>query len=542
MVFLTNQPYIWGGGFGNPNDTIWQTNIQNLPALPQFGLLTTNRLQAYILDGNHVIDYVQFNGPTSIRDLNAEIRSVGNAATYENMWTTNVNSQGVSIGILNQINASKLSGISYNPSYWKNPPAASEIDGFYVFMGGSSGSLPVTLPLSQTADFNGYLSNLVHQVPYTPTVTVREYTTWQANDPLVHYLGADLSFNQPDTAQPTGLSKTYRSTNFFGTLPDIRYLNARYKPWGQNYAVPGAADISYNSAYKDPLMTNSDSWNFPTNKLPTVGWLGRVHRGTPWQTVYLKASGINVATWMNWTGNLNTNDAINAMPTKDRLLFDDFTTTLNDNATRGQLSINQGATGPSLAAWSAVFSGIAVPTSLTNSYSIISPAGVYDPTLALTNQPPLVQLVQSINDARADKNLFPQQTFAHVGDILAATNLTQRSPFLAEQDIKTGVNDALMEWLPQQTLSLLRLPSAPRYVIYSYGQTLKPAPNSVVTGGPSLANGTSPFGMVTNYQVVAETATRAVVQINPVITANPNGTRSTNYTLKLEQFNVLPPD
>ncbi len=94
----------------------------------------------------------------------------------------------------------------------------------------------------------------------------------------------------------------------------------------------------------------------------------------------------------------------------------------------------------------------------------------------------------------------------------------------------------MYEWLPQQTLSLLRVTSEPRYVIYSYGQTLKPAPNSVVTGG-----GTAYFGMVTNYQVVAETATRAVVRLTPVVTTGAYGFQ-TNYTLKIEQFNVLPPE
>ena len=93
---------------------------------------------------------------------------------------------------------------------------------------------------------------------------------------------------------------------------------------------------------------------------------------------------------------------------------------------------------------------------------------------------------------------------------------------------------------------MLRVPGTPqsplRYVIYSYGQTLKPAPNGVVTGGPNLANGTSPFGMVTNYQVVAETATRAVVRMTPVITTNPDGSSTTNYNTRIEQFNVLGPD
>ena len=47
-----------------------------------------------------------------------------------------------------------------------------------------------------------------------------------------------------------------------------------------------------NLAFKDPLVRVSDNWDFPANKFPTVGWLGRVHRGTPWQTIYLKASDV----------------------------------------------------------------------------------------------------------------------------------------------------------------------------------------------------------------------------------------------------------
>ena len=55
---------------------------------------------------------------------------------------------------------------------------------------------------------------------------------------------------------------------------------------------------------------------------------------------------------------------------------------------------------------------------------------------------------------------------------------------------------------------------------------------------------TSAFGMVTNYQVVAETATRAVVQFKSVVVTNSlNPLRlQTNYSATLEQFNPLPPD
>ena len=70
----------------------------------------------------------------------------------------------------------------------------------------------------------------------------------------------------------------------------------------------------------------------------------------------------------------------------------------------------------------------------------------------------------------------------------------------------------MYEWLPQQTMSLLRCSSSPRYVIYCYGQALKPAPDSIVnSGGPF-------FGMITNYQVVSEIATRAVVRFNSMVT------------------------
>jgi hypothetical protein len=577
ITFLTNQTYVWGGGFTLPNANYWQTNIANLPLLPQFGLLTTNRLQTYILDGNHVIDYAHFAGPDSSRNLNAEIQTLGNSANYLNMWTTNVVASGAASGlpiaIENQINAAKnSSAIPLQSQYWKNPPAAAEIDGFWVFMGGSPGALPMTLVgQAATNAFEGYLTNLMHQVPFSPTVTASEYTTWQANDPLVHYLGSDLNFSETDINPPTGLSKTYLpTTNFFGSLANIGRLNDRYAPWGVVHKFALSDNNPYNFAYKDPGVTNSDSWDFPANKFPTVGWLGRVHRGTPWQTVYLKATNIlnltataangsasGLTTWTNWTGNRNASDAINARPTDDFLLFDIFNTAINDNASRGRLSVNVAANpnnpAAGLAAWSALFSGMAVPTSLTN-FTMINPAGTFGAPVpvgppASPNSPfCLGYLVQNgtngIDDVRATfKN--PDGlvgSFEHVGNILAVPALTEQSPFLAGQNLATGVNDAMMEWLPQQTLSLLSCSTAPRYVIYCYGQTLKPAPNGVVTSG-----GQAYFGMVTNYQVVAETATRAVVQFRPVVvpvSVSFTGVTnySTNYNATLEQFNPLPPD
>ncbi len=108
----------------------------------------------------------------------------------------------------------------------------------------------------------------------------------------------------------------------------------------------------------------------------------------------------------------------------------------------------------------------------------------------------------------------------------------------------------MYEWLPQQTMSLLRCSSSPRYVIYCYGQALKPAPDSIY-----IERRARIFGMVTNYQIVSEIATRAVVRFNSTpdecdnrhqqFTLEPTGSAVpvvTNNNAVIESFNLLPPD
>jgi len=293
-----------------------------------------------------------------------------------------------------------------------------------------------------------------------------------------------------------------------------------------------------------------------------VGWLGRVHRGTPWQTVYLKANdplqneyqqfagqlnpvGTNI--WMNWTGDLDPFDGTNSAPLQDRLLFDVFTTKLNDNATRGTLSVNQ----TNLADWSALFSGMVAMKNttvspkyqpLTNLPSIMNPVSVGDGALW--------QIYKDINSTRANTTLFPGQYFSHVGDILSVPSLTTSSPFLNTKvtffgnQPAYGISDEMYEWLPQQMLSLVRASPTPRYVVYGYGQALRPAQGSTYSGTGPL------FGLVTNYQVMAESAVRAVVQVHPQILTLPypqvigNITNyyATNYTTTVESYDVLPPN
>jgi hypothetical protein len=557
--------YLFNGGlpYLSTNLNLWYETGPNGEGQNDFGqypqphwwLTMTNNLQVIILDIPsrppwHVIDYVQLRGPSSIRDLTAEILKgydtvgSGNNTGYNDLWDTNL-INGVPNGFSSQFNVSQGNGNpTWNSKLWGQDEqmAYDQINAFIAFtMGSSGGTLTYPGYISHPGQIAAAEMTNAIQMAYTPTATVVQDIVWQANDPLVHYMASDL-------INPTAGNGLQIYLNWPGNLGK---KNQRYRPWGA-----GTSD-AYNLALKDPLMWQSDDWDFPTYKFPTIGWLGRVHRGTPWQTVYLKAANIlannGLLVWMGWTGNGNSFDATNTAPVQDRLLFDLFTTAFNDNATRGTLSVNVGANDPNnsqagLAAWSALFSGVVVPTSLTNSYTVINPAGPAGASSALG------QIVTNINQKRTNfVNVDGLKgTFEHAGDILATPALTTQSPFLNWNDPNqqaNGINDEMYEWLPQQVMSLLRVGGSPqtpmRYVIYSYGQALKPAPSSIYTGGGQF------FGMITNYQVVSETTTRAVVRFGSTLTnvvgVDTSGAltvtnRVINNNAVIESFNVLPSD
>src|SRR5207244_5599729 len=134
---------------------------------------------------------------------------------------------------------------------------------------------------------------------------------------------------------------------------------------------------------RDPGVISSDWWEFPTNRMPSVGWLGRVHRGTPWQTLYFKSSDAG-GDWPAHSGPTRFVASANLMrPARDHRLLDVFTAAIHPNASRGRLSINQ----TNLAAWSALLSGVVV-SGATNDQGVgfirarpevVQPASVIDP-------------------------------------------------------------------------------------------------------------------------------------------------------------------
>jgi hypothetical protein len=525
--------------------------------VPQWWLKLRTRLRFYMVDttANRIIDYVNLDSPEAPVEIAPLLATGGNCdptvytpdGAKGSMWCTNRADSRVTTptyGILNQIAVSAyLNQVKADGFGGSDSTSTVDNDAIVCFATRLFGQN--TTGLQTTPNFYCVETNVFY-TPYNPTRKIVYFTSWQANDPLVHYTIPDLV----DLITPVG--GAHLDDLKLAVVPGFgpAQLNNHYHPWNGRPGGSGDAtdadvslkdpvpvDVKVNKATNPNGKGLSDNWDFPTSRFPNTGWLGRVHRGTPWQTVFLKSPPANMGTWQKWSGHdiavagntrinigqLETSrvaltnafsEAYLSHPTNDWSLLDLFTTSLSDSATRGQLSINQKA----LPAWSAVLAGVNVLPDLTTN-TFIDPAGPYN-AFDSTTWPPLARIVNGINQMRTN---FAYGAFHKLGDVLATPELTVRSPYLSGS---TQTNDMVLERIPQQIAGLIKCDRTPRFVIYSYGQTLKPAEGSIVTGG-------SYIGLCTNYQVTAEVATRAVVRVENVL-SKPH--------VVIETYNVLPPD
>ncbi|HTL18622.1 MAG TPA: hypothetical protein VL793_15405, partial [Patescibacteria group bacterium] len=292
-----------------------------------------------------------------------------------------------------------------------------------------------------------YKSNVFY-APFDPIRSVYVHTSLQANDPLVHYLVDDLSDWSVETNRVNVLS-----------LPsNLGYINGRYAPWGGNPFHPDPA-LDLWVALKDPGVTRSDDWTFPTNQPLRIDWIGAVHRGTPWQTVYLKSTNLlltapqpsAVLNWARWTGNAVLRpdwfqpgcpvpDALFTTPTNDWHLVGLLNTFFNTNASHNLTSPNLATAST----WEALLDGMTV---FTNS-------GPGELTLVIisSNSPQAAFVAAGLLNSRASE---PDQLFKTSGAVLATPELSVASPFLDPATF-SRVTDAALEAIPSQLLGLLR--------------------------------------------------------------------------------------
>ena len=407
-----------------------------------WGLNATNRLRVIIRESatGRVLDYVQLNGMTSSRDFNSEVLQ-SNSIIDQSLWDPNVN---LGNGLMNGINYQLQASFGYNqlgPSIWayyglNQPPvsvAEYAIDTFRAFY--------------HLAPIYGHQitnTNLVQQVPFTPTLEILRPVSWQANDPLVHYLSSDLY--DPVRAgtitliKPPGLAYT----NF----SNIGVLNYRYLPWGGNPLINSWDPTAFDISVKDPAVWSPDDWDFPTNQPLSLDWIGRVHRGTPWQTLYLKSPVANSTEWQNWTGLTDAGEAQRTHPNNDWRLAGLLASLLQTNDPRQLLSVND----PNPNDWLQILDGL---SALTNSSSL-----QLDPLVISSNSPQAAIIVNALSQARAAQT---SHGFQNAGDLLATPELSGNSPFVNTNTLTSytagGLTDEALEIIPSQLLALLRADS-----------------------------------------------------------------------------------
>jgi len=469
--FVAGQPYLTTNLASPYEENVMFNNNQLYPQ-PHWFLTTSNELQVFMLEtspsGTHVIDYVQLSGPNTTRDLTSEIITnydapvVSAQASGSELWNTNYES-GRPIGLLSQIGISlgNYTASAASGTWDQSSPSllANEIAGFNAFFGYAPpppytpGELQAIAAASATTSI---------QTPFIPMATVVQHTSWQANDPLVHYLASDLNWQNAVVLDRYVDNLTNNNPN--GTLG---ILNQSYRPWGGNPLMAGSDPNPYNLALKDPLVRRSDDWDFPTNESLSGAWLGRVHRGTPWQTIYLKASDIldqtngsgtdiGTNTWLAWTGDTDATDAVAMAPVQDWHLASLLAYLMNTNDLQSLLSVNN----PNTNTWLNLFNGLMALTNDLSDTQIASGTALeFDPLVISSNSPQASFMVNAIQSAQASQ---PGDFFRDVGDILAIPRLTEQSPFLNWNDSvqqQGGISDEAYEIIPSQLLTLLRADS-----------------------------------------------------------------------------------
>ncbi len=524
MVYLSRPP---GFYFTNLTPATFDTG-RGFP-VPQLYLTVSNKLRFFLTDvlSNRIVDVVNI---TNVQHINITSNLAGSSNIFADpsgspgrYWLTNrVGSSGSvfapTLGITNQI----ATATNYTSPDWSSfnatPPVNSQIMAASNF-----------LAFLTSTNFN--TNGLRMQCPFNPSRRFGRTISLEANDPLVHYTLADLTDPTSQLTNNVDYAASVRSP--VPRRDTLGKLNNRYSPWGGR-RMPNGPPLStaeqpdfYDLSMKDPLVRWSDEWDFPTNRFGSIGWLGRVHRGTPWQTIYLKATVANLTNWFRWSG------IPTAHPTNDWKLADLFIVATDPHAQRGLLSVNQ----TNIAAWSALLSGVPV---LTNGRSFYNgPVGAVPPFTDLFIEPlsrPMLDIYEGIQHVRMN---LPGQVFSNLASFLAVPELSAgttvfgaytNSPFLNGVGIEEknkSINDVAYERLPQQILSLIQAEENPRLVIYAWGQSLKPAEHSIIVN-PLSPN----FQLCTNYQITGEVATRTVLRLEGSLDKNPKAV--------IESYTILP--
>jgi hypothetical protein len=466
FVFLTNSSYNSSLQQLVPLTHVFNPATRDRYDVPHWWPNLNIRLRYVLVDtlANRIVDYVDLNRWQPTMDLDYLLAPPGTDCSGDpgsltdnsvmlctNRISGTFNPSVPTMGLLNQMEL----GLGMNPSVnlqsysldpYAGPDAERAVDGFRYNLLGWAPIYPVDIGRVF------YKSNTFY-APLLPFKPGFVHTSWPANDPLVHFTLPDLT---DLTTPPTNV------VDFAPQVPPLENLgfpNHRYDPWGGNpFGSPNNPVIpAFQMAAKDPWVLRPDDWNFPVNQPLSPIWLGRVHRGTPWQTLCLKSTNIlqqftnssqSLRAWQVWTGDALAGpspapggtglpDGWFTAPTNDWSVVGLLAPLFNTNA---PLTLNSANQSP--ATWTALLDGMTVLTNVANGQS--------QPVLMSSNSPQAAIIADGLEHTRASQ---AGGFFRGIGDILATPELSTASPWL---NSALSPTEEASECIPAQLLSILR--------------------------------------------------------------------------------------
>ena len=446
FMLLTNSSWSCvANGFVSPASTTFEQGLGFPVPRWWFNLSPTLRFILYDTQAQRIVDYVNLAADTPPFDIGSALPhgAVTNGTldgSFGSMWVTNrvggvdTDSSSPTFGIINQIYA----GLGLNSSNLVWPYVSGTIPPGWDRAGAMNlfrTNLLRLPPLSGSFIGPLFLTNRFYS-PFAPVRDLYLYTSWQANDPLVHFTVGDLT-----RTFPTNVCDWDTSIQNASTLGNIGSVNARYEPWPGEWLLTYGSATLIDARVKDPGILRASDWAFPSGAVLDPASLGRVHRGTPWQTLYLKSQPIDQTTWVPWAGAgaLSWPDGFLLHPTNDWRHVGILAPLFNTNPPANLASLNQ----PSAAAWASLLDGL-------TAWSILS--GTPQPVVVSSNSPQAATIGGAIDALRAAQ---PVGVFTNVGQILAASALSDGSPWWPTNSFR-GPMDALIEALPAQLLARLR--------------------------------------------------------------------------------------
>lgn len=446
QVFLSNAIYQFANNrFANTSTNAFETGLAGFP-LPYWILGVSNRMQFVMTDSGRIIDFVTLDAVQET-DLFRQLIGAQNpyqgvpgaSLVIQGLWNTNrlFGPAGPTEGIRRQMDIS-LGLVPTSLVDWRTFTLGTTltqadkdraIDAFRVFVGLGQ------LTTNQIATN----STLVMVAPFNPAAKLSVQATWQANDPNVRHRASDLRIGSTNIHRY--LSPRVPATN--GAPSSLGRLNPAYAPWGGNPLGAEFNPLSYDRAVCDPGVYSADDWHFPVQAAPGASWLGQIHRGTPWQTLYLKADAASFSNWLELGRDPRTH------PTNDWRLAALLAPLFNTNDARSLRSIN--AAG--VADWAATLAGLTVLSNSLGNPDRFAPLQFETNTIT-AGSPQIQGIVDGINRARTAQG---GQYFADVGAFLSVPELSSASPWLnlAGYQVEFGLNDDAYEMLPAQLLSLV---------------------------------------------------------------------------------------